>query len=229
MTGSGQSMTSFSSMLDHTLDEAFEAVGVAESNSCKNSSSSRSCPADAQQLLAAAGLCNTSLGAALLQLQQSRGLRLLKVGVHTDASALSAAVVSQIAQGRMVALHVNGHVAAHSTAYAALELAAASFSHEGSGRCGSGFGVLVVPGTGHEHIHAVTHVAPEAEAAAAAASSHGRRVRMDASMGVSGFGAAFYGLQPADSRGSSHKAGADYAATSLLQHVHAQDAFLCVL
>jgi len=118
-----------------------------------------------------------------------------------------------------VALHVKGHAAAHAAAYTALHLAAARL---GDVRVAAICAVLLVPGNGHQHVHAVQHVMPDI--VAGAGTIHGSRVVPDASMDMGGFGAAFYGSQA-----GSNSVSAEPGATTQLQHIHAQEIWLCLL
>lgn len=181
-------------------------------------------------LIDAAGRSCSATGALLLAALGQQRLKCVRVGSHTDASSVAGSVMRAVERGTVEALHVKGSPAAHAVAYTALGLAAGQLL---AGQQPRGFGVLLVPGHAHEHVHAVPQghaAATTADAAAAAAhraseQQHqhhhgGSRVQSDASMAVGGFGAAFYGI------GDS---SADRAAEHWLQHRHAQEMWLCVV
>jgi hypothetical protein len=200
------------------------------SGNVSGSSSSSSNGAEAA-LLDAAGRSCSATGALLLAALARQRLKCVRVGSHADASSVAGSIMRAVAEGKLEALHVKGSPAAHAVAYTALEIAAGQLL---AGNRPVGFGVLLVPGHAHEHVHAVPqgHAAAAAGSADAAAahraseqhhhhtSSSSSRVHGDASMAVGGFGAAFYGISDSSSgRGGEH----------WLQHRHAQEMWLCVV
>jgi hypothetical protein len=199
------------------------AVSRREGNGTSSSSNSG---AEAP-LIEAAGRTCSATGALILAALAQQRLKCVRVGSHADANSVAGSVMRAVARGTVEALHVKGSPAAHAVTYTALELAAGQLL---AGQQPQGFGVLLVPGQAHEHVHAVPQghaAAGTADAAAAhrASEQHSHhhsssRVHSDASMAVGGFGAAFYGI----SDSSSGRTGEHW-----LQHRHAQEMWLCVV
>lgn len=192
------------------------------SNSSSSASKQHSRGKDTAEaaLLAAASSSSSSAAALLCESASNSAMKHIRVGKHADAAVVVAAVVKAVAAGLVISLHVKGHATAHTVAYGALQAAASSLvSAESSSRS---FGVLLVPGAAHEHVHAVTHgyTAAESVAGTGHKADHSSRAAGDASMAVGGFSAAFYGI------GGGGRAAGDHGG---LQHRHAQEVWLCVV
>jgi hypothetical protein len=214
----------------HVTVRSSSSSSAAASSSKRDGSSASSSGSPEAALLDAAGRSCSATGALLLAALAQQRLKCVRVGSHADAASVAGSVARAVTTGTVEALHVKGSAAAHAVAYTALEVAAGQLL---AGQHPQGFGVLLVPGQAHEHVHAV----PQGHAAAAALTAaeggaagrageqqhhhHGSgRVQSDASMAVGGFGAAFYGI----SDSSNSRAGEHW-----LQHRHAQEMWLCVV
>jgi hypothetical protein len=190
------------------------------------------------ELLKAASSSGSSAVAALLLDAAEQGrLRSIHVGPHAEPAGTAASVAAAVASGEVLGLHVKNHPAAHAVAYSALDLASSAL-HAPTQAQPLGFGVLLVQGNGHEHVHARAHGhvhgsaggmdgahAVGSDSAAAEVvlhlQQHHSRVQGDASMDVGGFGAAYYGLGGWGDRSGQQQQG--------VLHRHEQEAWLCVV
>lgn len=186
-------------------------------------------------LLQAADSSSSGVAAVLADAVARGCLQSLRVGPHADVEATAASIKAAVKAGQVLSLHVQDQAAAHSVSYAALDLAYREL--QSAAQQPASFGVLLVEGQSHEHVHATPHkyssaVAMDMQhggaagvAAAAGAVQHhhqhtGRPA--DASMDVGGIGAAFYGLGGYGDRSSQQQQQG-------VLHKRGQAVWLCVV